>query len=1065
MKLVGKKLYRVGPLKCFKGGGGGPRGPGAAVIARRKAAEEKQKRLEGELRTESFRDLYDEQQKGLYDRQVALAKRQGDPTSMMEKRLKQDVALAGSGRLKGRDLARMRESGQRTAIADQSAAAGREASALAGAGKGRFGMMRSDKMGRIGGIKKILGLDVARQASKDQAQATREANQCCVHPDTQIAMADGTTKKAKDVVIGDKLKTQAGEGTVEVISNPTLGHRSLYSYGRGSFFITGEHPIHANGEWKSLHIENSKINYGVDCKLLQVGDVLTLINGDSVRLEKIEGEANDFDLVLYDFHLDGNEDANHTYYANGLLVHNGGCAGGGEILSKYKRKNGKIEGRGTETSDEIPAMLSDGEFVINAKTVRGIGEAMGAEGKKQTREVGAKLLYDVQRKYGDKKPTKNMLGGMQIADLASHAAASGLMGKKLKGVGKVAAAGVAAKSAFDKKKLADSEKAAKDKETDDFRQSVKKKLELNKGGVIHKPVKVTPQDLLKKKAMGGEMKKDKYAKGGSVLREGEGSDKKPKDKKLSKLASKKRELDKLMNMLKNKKSVLREGEKGMKYGGEVEYAKGGKVEITPKAKQIPKELEKASKMHKSQAERLKKMGFKHGGHVKPDFLDVDKDGDKKEAMKKALKEKKMKYGGEVEYAKGGDVKLGKGVKAKKKFREAIGYKANKVFDKKAEKDYKKGDTGYKNYKGEKSVLPVKASLGGFLKKVGRVGIKAGMGFLTGGPAGAAVGAGKGVMDEVQGDKMKSQAKKQSMAQAKAEGAEKEKQAAESLKEEVKLKKGGVVKKDHPHKKYLEDLDKFLARQFPKGKKVEVDAKKKSFKAISDKKGSMQPMKFQKGKLVDLSESGKDKKLLQDLNNPKSKLNKMRKGRIDRVMKEGAKAESKADKSARQIEESNKKRERIKKMSSKGLGLNIYEKKKGVVPKRKLDIKESIGPSIFEKKKGVVPKSKPKAMSPNERENKQLSMPKPKKDKDDKKGLSNKEKADLGIALAKGVLSAKAGVLEGKRKRREALGKGLREAYGTDSLAGRQLMAAPVSLKKGGKVSFKEVLKRRKKLRY
>lgn len=504
---------------------------------------------------------------------------------------------------------------------------------------------------------------------------------------------------------------------------------------------------------------------------------------------------------------------------------------------------------------------------------------------------------------------------------------------------------------------------------------------------------------------------------------------------------------------------------GKAKGGVIEYAKGGKVEITPKAKQIPKELEKASKMHKSQAERLKKMGFKHGGHVKPDFLDVDKDGDKKEAMKKALKEKKMKYGGEVEYAKGGDVKLGKGVKAKKKFREAIGYKANKVFDKKAEKDYKKGDTGYKNYKGEKSVLPVKASLGGFLKKVGRVGIKAGMGFLTGGPAGAAVGAGKGVMDEVQGDKMKSQAKKQSMAQAKAEGAEKEKQAAESLKEEVKLKKGGVVKKDHPHKKYLEDLDKFLARQFPKGKKVEVDAKKKSFKAVSDKKGSMQPMKFQKGKLVDLSEFGRDKKLLKDLNNPKSKVNKMRKGRIERIMKEGAKAESRADKSAREIEESNKKRKNIKKMSSEGLGPNIYEKKKAMSPHKRENKQLSKPRALSPHERENKQLSKPKALSPNERENKQLSMPKSKKDKDDKKGLSDKEKANLGIALAKGVLSARAGVLEGKRKRREALGKGLREAYGTDSLAGRQLMAAPVSLKKGGKVSFKEVLKRRKKLRY
>ena len=45
------------------------------------------------------------------------------------------------------------------------------------------------------------------------------------------------------------------------------------------------------------------------------------------------------------------------------------------------------------------------------------------------------------------------------------------------------------------------------------------------------------------------------------------------------------------------------------------YAEGGKVEITPEAKKIPKELEKASKMHKSQAERLKKMGFKDGGHI------------------------------------------------------------------------------------------------------------------------------------------------------------------------------------------------------------------------------------------------------------------------------------------------------------------------------------------------------------------------------------------------------------------------------------------------------------------
>ena len=68
----------------------------------------------------------------------------------------------------------------------------------------------------------------------------------------------------------------------------------------------------------------------------------------------------------------------------------------------FPRKNGKIAGPGTETSDDIPAMLSDGEFVINAKTVRGLGRAMGGKGTKESRDRGSKFLYSLQNKYGDK---------------------------------------------------------------------------------------------------------------------------------------------------------------------------------------------------------------------------------------------------------------------------------------------------------------------------------------------------------------------------------------------------------------------------------------------------------------------------------------------------------------------------------------------------------------------------------------------------------------------------------------------------------------------------------------
>jgi hypothetical protein len=54
-------------------------------------------------------------------------------------------------------------------------------------------------------------------------------------------------------------------------------------------------------------------------------------------------------------------------------------------------RGGAINGPGTSTSDSIPAMLSDGEFVMNAKAVRGAG---GGD-----RKAGAQRMYDMMRKF------------------------------------------------------------------------------------------------------------------------------------------------------------------------------------------------------------------------------------------------------------------------------------------------------------------------------------------------------------------------------------------------------------------------------------------------------------------------------------------------------------------------------------------------------------------------------------------------------------------------------------------------------------------------------------------
>jgi hypothetical protein len=42
-------------------------------------------------------------------------------------------------------------------------------------------------------------------------------------------------------------------------------------------------------------------------------------------------------------------------------------------IEDFPVKDGQIDGPGTEVSDDIPAMLSDGEFVMTAKAVKGAG--------------------------------------------------------------------------------------------------------------------------------------------------------------------------------------------------------------------------------------------------------------------------------------------------------------------------------------------------------------------------------------------------------------------------------------------------------------------------------------------------------------------------------------------------------------------------------------------------------------------------------------------------------------------------------------------------------------------
>ena len=63
----------------------------------------------------------------------------------------------------------------------------------------------------------------------------------------------------------------------------------------------------------------------------------------------------------------------------------------GGAINGFPRRSGFISGPGTETSDSIPAMLSDGEFVMTAQAVRGLGGG--------SREKGVRKMYDMMRMF------------------------------------------------------------------------------------------------------------------------------------------------------------------------------------------------------------------------------------------------------------------------------------------------------------------------------------------------------------------------------------------------------------------------------------------------------------------------------------------------------------------------------------------------------------------------------------------------------------------------------------------------------------------------------------------
>ncbi len=160
----------------------------------------------------------------------------------------------------------------------------------------------------------------------------------CFTGGTEITLGDGSSRPIEEIRVGDRVL--GSEGTVNAvlgIETPDLGARRLYSLNGCDPFVTGEHPFLTETGWRCIDTDALRAEgSALEVAPLSVGDrvvslsavkVLTGAAGDVASpllvaqpLHAIAASYADPGTTVYNLLLDGD----HTYVANGFVVHNKG---------------------------------------------------------------------------------------------------------------------------------------------------------------------------------------------------------------------------------------------------------------------------------------------------------------------------------------------------------------------------------------------------------------------------------------------------------------------------------------------------------------------------------------------------------------------------------------------------------------------------------------------------------------------------------------------------------------------------------------------------------------------
>jgi intein/homing endonuclease len=111
----------------------------------------------------------------------------------------------------------------------------------------------------------------------------------------------------EDLHVGDRVFGLSDDGEA-VVNEVVETHRTLaveYFVINGEISVTGTHPFLVGSDW-------------IEAQDIRVGDILAGPDGAAVPVNSVE--SVDYGVRVYNISVSGN----HTFFANGILVHNKG---------------------------------------------------------------------------------------------------------------------------------------------------------------------------------------------------------------------------------------------------------------------------------------------------------------------------------------------------------------------------------------------------------------------------------------------------------------------------------------------------------------------------------------------------------------------------------------------------------------------------------------------------------------------------------------------------------------------------------------------------------------------